>query len=154
MEDEYADEDSGLGHGLFTYCLSVRPPAPRSLSAVAIQPDNTFGPSLAIVGSVLGCSLLSAGSQNPVSYWNGSPVIEVCNQDINLFDDNLENYIGLSEMRTRLKAERDKVIQIIKSVPQSRSVNGRSTDDEMRKGIHRTVKFIKDAEKGLGNNDS
>lgn len=111
MEDEYADEDSGLGHGLFTYCFSVREPGPGSLSAVAIQPDNTFGPSLAIAGNYLGCSLLSAGSQNPVFYWNGSPVIEVSNQVIDLFDDKLENYIGLSEMRTRLKVERDRVVQ-------------------------------------------
>lgn len=154
MEDEYADEDSGLGHGLFTYCLSVRPPTLGSLSAVAIQPDNTFGPSLAIIGSVLGCSLLSAGSQNPVSYWNGTPVIEVCSQVVELFDDNRETYIGLSEMRTRLKAERDRIVQIIKAIPQSRISMGPSTDDEMRRSIRETVDFIKAAEKNLGNKNS
>lgn len=147
MEDEYADEDSGLGHGLFTYCFSVQEPAPGSLSAVAIQPDNTFGPSLAIAGNHLGCSLLSAGSQNPILHWNGTSVIEVGNQAVELFDVNLENYIGLSEMRTKLKAKRDRVVQMIRPVPQSRIFTGPSTDSEMRRRIRETVKLIKDAEK-------
>lgn len=96
MEDEFAWEESSLGHGLFTYCFSVREPSPSSIAAEAIQPDNSFGPSLAVAGGELGCSILTAGKQNPVIYWNGTGHLEVCNQSINLFEG--DTCMDLSEI--------------------------------------------------------
>jgi hypothetical protein len=66
MPDEAAWEESGLGHGVFTYCWSVRPLSLRAVAASGIQPDNSFGPSLAVAQGPLGCSLLTYGHQNPL----------------------------------------------------------------------------------------
>ena len=141
MEDEFAFEESGLGHGMFTYCFSVREPSPSSFAAEAIQPDNTFGPSLAIAGGELGCSLLTAGGQNPVVYYNGTGQLEVCGRDFDLFEGG--EYIGLEEMRTRLRRERDEVANVIRPArPNLRVRNTTSTDEEMRAGIRETIEFL------------
>lgn len=140
MDDEFAWEESGLGHGLFTYCFSVREPAPGALSATAIQPDNTFGPSLAIAGGELGCSLLTAGAQNPVVYWNGAGHLEVCGQLIDLFKD--DKRMGLEELRSCLRHERDRVVEVITPLRPDVSMRGRLSDGEMRASIQQTIQFI------------
>jgi hypothetical protein len=141
MEDEFAWEESGLGHGVFTYCFSVREPSLGSLAATAIQPDNTIGPSLAIAAGELGCCLLTSGSQNPVAYWNGTGHLGVCRQDIDLFENG--ECMSLDEMRTRLKHERDKVVEVIRPMRQElRFSEGRPSEEEMRRSIHDSINFI------------
>jgi hypothetical protein len=140
MEDEFAWEESDLGHGLYTYCFSVSEPAAGALAATAIQPDNTFGPSLAIAGGELGCCLLSAGAQNPVVYWNGAGSLEVCGQHVNLFQD--DECMSLEEMRSWLKDERDRVVDVIKPMRRDVSIGGQLSDDDMRASIQETIQFI------------
>lgn len=141
MDDEFAREESGLGHGLFTYCFSVQEPSPTSYAAEAVRPDNTFGPSLAIAGGELGCSLLTAGTQNPVAYFNGTGHVEVCGRDVDLFEGG--EYIGLEEMRARLRRERDEVVAVIRPArPNLRVKGATSSDEEMRAGIRETLEFL------------
>ncbi len=113
MVDEVAWEESSLGHGIFTYSFSVRSESPSSLAAVAIQPDNSYGPSLSIGGGKLGCSLLTVGAQNPISYCNGCGEIEVGTESLNIFDDD-SNLRSLEDIRSWLKVERDKIVEVIK----------------------------------------
>jgi hypothetical protein len=84
MPDEEAYEDSGLGHGIFSYCWSVREPPSGppfgAIAAEAIQPDNTRGPSLAIARGPLGCSLLTSGQQNPLVFMDDN--ILVCGERV------------------------------------------------------------------------
>lgn len=142
MDDEFAWEESGLGHGVSTYCFSIREASIGALSAKAIQPDNTFGPSLAIAGGELGCSLLTAGAQNPIAYWNGTGHLEVCRQDINLFEN--DECMSLNEMRARLKEIRDNVVEVIK--PMRRDLRfgegGRLSDEDMRTRLQKELAFI------------
>lgn len=149
MADEFAWEESGLGHGLFTYCFSVRNPTPGTLAATAIQPDNTFGPSLAIAGGELGCSLLTAGQQNPVVYWNGTGCLEVCRQRIGLFGD--DECMSLEEMRSWLRRERDRVVEVIKPMRRDILVGGRLSDENMRASIQETIQFILNPDAALRN---
>lgn len=114
MEDELAWEDSSLGHGLFTYCFSVRPPVLGAIGAEAIQPDNSFGSSISIIGGERGCSLLTAGKQNPVAYWNGAGEIEVCQNGFSIFDNSFENCLSLDEMREKLHKTRDEILRLVK----------------------------------------
>ena len=66
MHDEMAWEDGSLGHGLFTYCWSHEGFGPIGMQAV--QPDNSPGPSTRLTQGTLGCSLLTSGRQNPVTF--------------------------------------------------------------------------------------
>lgn len=107
LHDEVAREYSSLGHGLFTYCFSVRGLTPESMVAEAIQPDNTFGPSLSLVQGPYGCSFLTQGKQNPiiidVDEWT------VCGEKVHLYDDqdNLvpkhELYLKMREIRANFR---------------------------------------------------
>ena len=142
MEDEFAWEESGLGHGVFTYCFSVREPASGSLVAKAVQPDNTFGPSLAIAGGDLGCSFLTAGAQNPVRYWNGTGHLEVGHQGFDIFKDG--KALSLDEMRSRLKHERNGIVKVIRPMQPDRHIGTGVSDEEMRLSIHETIKFLRD----------
>lgn len=140
MEDEFAWEESGLGHGIFSYCFSVREQSPGSLAAEAIQPDNTFGPSLGIARGELGCSLLTAGAQNPVVYWNGTGHLEVCRRDIDLFADG--KCMSLQEMRARLRRERDEVVEVIRPMRPDTSFGSGISDEEMRADIQQTIQLL------------
>ncbi len=124
MEDEESWEDSSLGHGIFTYCFSVRSDVPFSLAAEAIQPDNTYGPSISIAGGELGCSLLTVGAQNPVLYWNGCGEIEIGKKSLRIFDDD-GNLRSLQEVRSWLKMERDKIAEVIKPMQPHRLIERR-----------------------------
>jgi hypothetical protein len=107
LHDEVAREFRSLGHGLFTYCFSVNGLTPESMVAEAIQPDNTFGPSLSLVKGPYGCSFLTQGAQNPIVI--DGDEMTVCGEPINLYDtqDNLlskdELYSQMSEIRGRFR---------------------------------------------------
>jgi hypothetical protein len=72
LSDEAAWEEAGLGHGVFTYCWSIRPraggPPFGGLAATGVQPDNSFGPALAVAQGPFGCSVLTYGRQNPLVF--------------------------------------------------------------------------------------
>jgi len=108
MYDEVALEDSSLGHGLYTYCFSVQSDSIGSYGAKAVLPNNCFGPSLSVAAGEYGCSLLSAGGQNPVSYWNGAGQLEVSESSF-LIEASSGELIRESEMNTTLVQLRDEV---------------------------------------------
>lgn len=143
MHDEYAWEESTLGHGLFTYCMSVKTLGLDSLAADAVQPNNTLGPSLAIAGGEFGCALLTAGSQNPLGYWNGTGHIEVSRKSVALFGTD-EKCPTADEIRYRLAvlrdALRDTLYPLRGSLP---SFCDGQSDDELRKAIRGDVAFLK-----------
>jgi hypothetical protein len=142
MDDEVAWEEPGLGHGIFTYCFSVTENSPSSFAAQAVQPDNTFGSSLSIARGELGCSLLTAGAQNPVAYYNATGELEVCNRYVDLFEEG--EYIGLDEMRKRLRQERNEVSEIIKPARLDRSMGVFYADEEEeREDFREAVKRLK-----------
>ena len=142
MDDESAWEESTLGHGIFTYCFSVRPPSIGSLSAEAIQPNNDFGPSLAIASGEMGCSLLTGGAQNPIAYWNGAGHIEVCGESMNIYEDG--KCMDLFEMRTRLKAKRNRIIDAIRVLSKiSYEIDSERSDEKLKKKIQEQIVFIK-----------
>jgi hypothetical protein len=143
MEDEFAWEESGLGHGVFTYCFSVREPSLGSLAANAVQPNNTYGPSLAIAGGDLGCSFLTVGRQNPVRYCNGTGHLEVARGNLDLFENG--ECLGLEEMRAWLRYERDRLVEVIRPARQDVEVGDISSDEEMRAAIHDQIDFLSDS---------
>ena len=122
MPDEESWEEATLGHGLFTYSFSVRSIIPFQLAAEAIQPDNSFGPSLSIAGGNLGCSLLTVGAQNPVNYWNGAGHIEIGFKSLNIFGDD-DNIRSLEEIRIWLKDERDKIVEVVQPMRPNIKIN-------------------------------
>lgn len=141
MEDEFAWEESGLGHGLFTYCFSVKEYSLTSIAAKAVQPNNSFGPSLAIIGREFGCSLLTSGAQNPIAYWNGAGYLEVCKQSISLFDGS--KTINLDVMRSKLKKERDAFVKLIQPLTNKSFIPHRITSDEdMKASLREEMNFI------------
>jgi hypothetical protein len=140
MEDEFALEESSLGHGMFTYAYSVQRSSLLSFGATAIQPDNTFGPSLAIAAGELGCSHLTLGAQNPVTYFNGGVYLEVCGRRVDIFDGG--DYVGLEEMRTRLKHHRDEIAETISRARPDVHSRGRATDAENRTYIRETIEML------------
>lgn len=107
--DEVSYEEADLGHGIFTYCFSAHGDL-GSIATKAIQPDNTFGPSLSIAKGEKGVSLLTAGAQNPVVYFNGSGYIEVGSGRFSVFekDNRSGNFLSLEQMRTKTILLRNK----------------------------------------------
>lgn len=140
MEDEFAWEESGLGHGVFTYSFSVQESSIGALTATAIQPDNSYGPSLAIAGSDLGCSFLTAGRQTPVRYWNGTGHLEVGTRRVNLLEH--DECMSFAEMRSWLRHERNRLVEVIRPARPDLKVFDTSSDEEMRTKIHDQIRFI------------
>ncbi len=140
MEDEFALEESSLGHGMWTYVFSVQPSAPLSFGALAIQSDNTLGPSLAIAAGELGCSQLTVGAQNPVTYFNGSGHLEVVGRFVDLFDGG--GYIGLEETRAKLRHHRDEVAGAIRLARPDYASRGRRSDEEQRAQIREIIEML------------
>jgi hypothetical protein len=108
MHDEAAFEDSSLGHGLFTYCFSVRPNAIGAFGAQAILSNNQMGPSLSIATGERGCSLLSAGAQNPVAYCNGAGELEVAQSSFPI-ESSSGDFMQYSELVATLTRHREAV---------------------------------------------
>ncbi len=134
MHDEFALEDSSLGHGLFTYCFSVRPDTMGSYGAQAVLPDNGFGPSLSIAAGGLGCSLLSAGAQNPLAYWNGAGHLEVAQASFSIEKPSGE-FMNQAEMGLALIERRDEVRAASAATRSDLSVEFNSDDEVARQAI-------------------
>ena len=99
MVDEVAREYKSLGHGLFTYCFSIRSRNPESFIATAIQPDNTLGPSLSLVQGPYGCSFLSQGTQNPIIIESDN--VSLCGESIDLYEGG--SLILIHDLHKKLK---------------------------------------------------
>jgi hypothetical protein len=141
MHDEFATEDSSLGHGIFTYCLSVRQSALGSSGAIGVLPDNSRGPSLALAAGVRGCSFLTAGSQNPVTYWNGAGHLEVSQSGFSIVLDD-DQVLTDDQMLEQLLRKRDQVRSVMESARPDLRVQTGISDDEMRHSIKQTLEFI------------
>jgi hypothetical protein len=114
MTDEYALEDASLGHGIFTYCLSVQEQALGSFGAIGILPDNSYGPALAIASGERGCSFLTAGLQNPVAYWNGAGQLEVSRSSFSIFHEDGQT-LTEEQMLKQLLRNRDEVRNLVQA---------------------------------------
>jgi hypothetical protein len=90
--DELSYEVPELGHGLATYCASIRPDRIDSLMARAgLKQIPLWG----VIKGPGGCSLVTMGKQNPIvvgSYGH----VEACNRESSLYSD---------EWQPRLRAE-------------------------------------------------
>jgi hypothetical protein len=143
MHDEFAWEESSLGHGLFTYCMSVKQPSLASLAARAVQPDNSLGPSLAIAGGETGCALVTCGSQNPIVYWNGTGHLEVSGKGFDLFEAT-GNCPSAEAILGRLRVLRDDFREILRPLRGilPKFIDGQS-DEEMRRQIQKDLAFLR-----------
>ena len=151
MQDEFALEDSTIGHGLFTYCFSVRSPFLNGQGAQAILPDNTFGPSLSIAGGELGCSLLSAGSQNPLAYWNGAGQLEVSQESFSIERAD-GDVMSEKELVIELKLLRDKVRIAVSGARRGSAIEIIDNDTEMRasiRALRHQIESFQNTERGL-----
>ncbi|MCM0650239.1 hypothetical protein NBE98_17885 [Clostridium swellfunianum] len=98
MFDEVSREYKSLGHGLFTYCFSIKSETPGSFYAKAIQPDNTFGPSLSLVEGPYGCSFVTQATQNPIII--DGDLMTLCGEYIDLYNEG--HLIPLPELRSKM----------------------------------------------------
>ena len=140
MPDEYCYEDSSLGHGLFTYCLSIKPTVLGSFAANAVQPDNTDGPSLSIAQGEKGCSLLSGGAQNPMTYWNGAGLIEVSGIDV---DFRVDEDFTESDLKEEIVKVRELIAVEMSSLNPSLRIGKIKSDKEMRDSVRATLAELK-----------
>ncbi|MEP3629105.1 MAG: caspase family protein [Hyphomicrobiales bacterium] len=106
--DESSYEDGGLGHGIFTYCFSVNNEL-GNIAATAIQPDNSFGPSISIASGEKGVGLITSGAQNPICYRDGTGYIKIGSSDFSIFHDGDSDTwaLSLEQMRTKVLTLRD-----------------------------------------------
>jgi hypothetical protein len=104
MPDEVAFEESSLGHGVFTYCTSHRSGRRFSWGTEAIQPDNSYGPSLRLAANEFGCSRLTGGMQNPVRFHEYGE-LELLDQRVSIGD--LLPVPTPDAMEERIRAVRD-----------------------------------------------
>lgn len=141
MHDEFAWEESGLGHGLFTYCISVRADEMSSIAALAVQPDNSLGPSLAIAGGEFGCTLLTAGAQNPLSYWNGAGQIEIGGSSVDLSGIS-GRFPTADEIKEHLRIVRDDLRRKMQVLPGKMFIKTGVSDEELRRSIQGVVRLL------------
>lgn len=134
MQDEFAQEEPTIGHGLFTYCFSVQPKSIGAYAAEAILPDNSVGPSLSIGSGERGCSLLSAGAQNPVAYFNGAGVLEVSQESFSIENEN-GDVLSEAELNTELRVRRDRIRKVMAAARPDLLVGTITSDSEMRAAI-------------------
>ncbi len=131
MHDEVAWEDPSLGHGVFTYCFSARAQRLGSMAATAVQPDNRRGPSLSIASGVLGCTLITAGAQNPVDYFNGAGHMGVVGSDLRIVDDD-GICLTQAKLRNELETRRDSFARLASNARPDLSMDGRMSDTQVR----------------------
>jgi hypothetical protein len=153
MPDEVSWEESTLGHGVFTYCRSIRPRddgPPFGFGALAVQPDNTYGPSLLLAKGAYGCALLTCGEQNPIVYIDYQ--LEACGGSFSVFANEADNGepIHEAEMRQRLLTIRDDFKRQLAPLRKGRSMQGQLTDQEMNAEIDGLLIFIRESSARLG----
>lgn len=140
MSDEMSWEDGDLGHGLFTYCFSCRASLHQRWVASAIQPDNSYGPSLTIAEGSYGCSMISLGRQNPVTFWgDGWGSLEVCGDRFDLSDKDGNNTLTEPQMNAKLAEIRNRFREQLKPLMRKVIVNYDLSEEEVRAEIRRHI---------------
>ena len=131
MPDENAWETDEIGHGLFTFCFSHRGELENVYTAEAIRPDNSFGPSLRIATGGYGCSIVSLGRQNPVTYMgDGTGSLEVCGKTVVLQQGPLDER-ALVQQLSELRLEFLQHSEMLR-----RELDwGRSSEEELRANL-------------------
>jgi hypothetical protein len=140
MPDEVSWEDSSIGHGLFTFCIS-HAGKPGELVVDAVQPDNTCGRSVRLAAHEIGCARLTVGEQNPIRY-NEFDELQVLGRTIDLAD--LLPAPTATAMEPRLLEIRDELQPLVKILEPNVTMNGRFTDDEALADIQSTLELIED----------
>lgn len=137
MTDEVAWEESSIGHGVFTYAFSVRGDNLAALAAKAVQPDNSIGSSISIVGGPLGCSLLTAGEQNPLDYAGGAE-LRVCETAVPLLDST-DKPRPIGDIEADIRKERDRFKGAMQFVSRSFRMKGQREDAEVRRDLEKLL---------------
>jgi hypothetical protein len=140
MPDEVSWEESSIGHGLFTFCIS-HAGNPGELVVDAVQPDNTWGRSIRLAAHEIGCARLTVGEQNPIRY-SEYDELQVLGRTIHLAD--LLPAPTATAMESRLIEIRDELQPLFKILEPNVTMNGRFTDDEALAAIESTLEFIED----------
>lgn len=138
MPDEVSWEDSSLGHGLFTFCVSHAGPL-GALIVEAVQPDNSMGKSLRLAAHEFGCARLTVGEQNPVRYIEYDQ-LQVLGRTVDIRD--LLPIPRASDLEGRLQEVRNEVQPLFKMLEPERSMNGRFTDEDAVTRVRDTLEFI------------
>ena len=128
MPDEVAWELPVLNHGLATYCQSVRPLALGSMTATAHGSEQA---TWAIAAGPLGCSYVTAGAQNPVTY--DAYELSVGDDSVRVWKDgNRESLRKRDEWESDLRFARDELYERLSVIRKSRSLNGRLSEADVR----------------------
>ncbi|MEH7607892.1 hypothetical protein, partial [Priestia megaterium] len=140
MYDETAVEESSLGHGLYTYCFSVRREEIGGYAARAIQPDNSYGPSVNFVGGSYGVSLMTFGMQNPLIFDQYS--FSLCGETVNVSrGDFFEDVIDKDEVIYNLEALRDQFKRNINKISKGNNVHRTRhlTNEELQESLEEQI---------------
>ena len=138
MHDEVSWEESELGHGLYTYCASVRPARDNlaTLAATAIQADNTRGPSLWVAEGAYGCAILTGGEQNPVEF--DLYDLNACGESLTVSPVEGQP-MRAGQMRFELAQIRDSFKKELAPFLRRRRMRGQQSDDEIRAEVRKIV---------------
>jgi hypothetical protein len=138
MPDEVSWEDSSLGHGLFTFCIS-HSGHPGELVVEAVQPDNLVGKSLRLAAHEFGCARLTVGEQNPIRYIEYDQ-LQVLGRTVDIAD--LLPVPSASDLEARLLEVRKDLQPLFKILEPEMSMNGRFTDEDAVAGIRDTLESL------------
>jgi hypothetical protein len=139
MPDEVSWEDSSLGHGLFTFCISHSESHPGELLVDAVQPDNSIRKSLRLAAHEFGCARLTVGEQNPIRY-SEYDELEVLGRRIDMAD--LLPVPPASNLEAKLLEVRNELQPLFKILEPNLSMNGRFTDEDALAGIQESLELF------------
>jgi len=143
LHDEAAKESDQLGHGYFTYCFSCRPDNIGTVTAKAIQPDNTIGASLSIASGALGCSILTQGTQNPIVIEEKDYLASCLGEKFELLDENF-NLLDFDQVLSEIESLRDRLKYSLRMLsPSTTRPDKALTLDEIRQDIDRYYNAVK-----------
>jgi hypothetical protein len=84
---------------------------------------------------------LTAGAQNPIAYWNGAGQLEVSQSGFSIFLDD-DKVLTENQMIEQLLQKRDNIRAVIQAARPDLKVRTGMSDEEMRRSIKQTLKFI------------
>lgn len=149
LHDEAAKESAQLGHGYFTYCFSCRPENLGTITAQAVQPDNTMGPSLSIASGALGCSILTKGTQNPIIIEEKDYLVSCLGEKFKLIDENF-NLLDVDNVISEIEGLRDRLKYSLRMIdPMTTRADKARTLEQIRQDIdvyYNAIKSIYDKE--------
>ncbi|RXZ02147.1 hypothetical protein [Fictibacillus sp. S7] len=140
MYDETAVEETSLGHGVYTYCFSVRQEEFAGYAARAIQPDNSYGPSVGFAGGPYGVSLMTFGMQNPLTFDQYD--FELCGETVAVFrDSNYTELIDKAEVMYNLETVRDQFKRNINRISKGNNIfrTKHLTNEELKQSLEEQI---------------